>query len=148
MASTEQSQFTLTAYGHGNIRATHSSTFEITMEPSLSLQGDCIVGVNASHGAQHLNTLLGDALRHPNAQILTHLSNGVITERILGFGSPKLTLMSPLSLVWRTSEFIDERTIAIRCDKAAKDLDRQLIESLQNPDIRLQVALVISFGVK
>jgi hypothetical protein len=146
MASTEELHFMFTAQGHASIQATHFSTFEVTMEPHLTLQGDCIIGVNASHGARHINTLLGDALRQPDTQIRTYLSNGELTEYVQGYGSPQLTLNSPTSLVWRTSDFVDDRTVAIRCNKAAKDLNRHLIESLQNPDIILQVALVVVLG--
>jgi hypothetical protein len=118
------------------------------MESKLSLQGDCIIGVGASHAARHIDTLLGEELRHPDTLIVTYLSDGKITEQVQGYGSPDLSFSSPTSLVWRTSEFVDERTIAIRCDKAAKNLNRLLIESLQNPETTLQVSLVVFPGVK
>ncbi|MFX1566314.1 MAG: DUF371 domain-containing protein [Promethearchaeota archaeon] len=146
MVLTEANRFTFTATGHPNIQATHKSTFEVTMAPDLSLQGDCIIGVNASHSAQQINSLLGDALRHPKSHLLTYLSNGPITECIQGYGSPQLILQSPTSLVWRTSDYVDDRTIAIRCNKAARDLNRRLIESLQQPDSTLQVTLVLFLG--
>ncbi len=148
MVSPEQPQFIMTAKGHVNIQATHSSTIEVTMDSHLTMQGDCIIGVNASHSARHLNTLFGDVLRRPDTQIQTYLSLGDKTEQIRGYGSPAFTLTSPTSLVWRTSDFVDNRTIAIRCDKAAKDLDRKLIASLRNPNIVLQVAFVVHTGVK
>ena len=148
MASVEEIRFTLFAQGHPNIQATHSSTFEVTMEPRLSLRGDCIIGVNASHAARHVQTLLGDVLQHPDTKILTYLSDGEITEQVHGYGSLKHSLSAQTSMVWRTSDFVDERTIAIRCNKAAKDLDRNLIKSLKNPHTVLQVAIVVFPGVK
>lgn len=148
MASTKQHQFTVTAYGHANIQATHSSTFEITMESHLSRKGDCIIGTNASHSALHLKSQFDDAIRHPNTKIFTYLSVGTITDQIQGSGSPHLTLSSPTSLVWRTSEYVDARTIAIRCNKAAKDLNRHLIKSLQNPKTKLQVTFIVFPGTK
>lgn len=146
MVLTEANRFTLTATGHPHIQATHNSTFEVTVESNLTLRGDCIIGVNASHSAQQLNALLGTALRHPKSHLITYLSNGIITESIQGYGSPKISLASPTSLVWRTSDFVDDRTIAIRCNKAAKDLNRQLIEVLQKPYSTLHVTLVIFHG--
>ena len=143
MASPNQHQFTITAYGHPNIQATHSSTFEITMDSHLTMKGDCIIGIKASHNASHLYTHFGDAIRHPRTKILTHLSTEKVTDQIQGFGSPHLTLNSPTSLVWRTSEYVDDRTLAIRCNKAAKDLNRRLIEALQNSDTELQVIITI-----
>ena len=148
MASKDKDYFTFTAQGHPNIQATHSSTFEITMEAHLSPKGDCIIGVNGSHGAQQLNAHLGDILRCPDSLILTQLKVGTLTEEIQGFGSPDLTLKSPTSLVWRTSNFVDDRTIAIHCNKAAKDLNRKLIALLQNPETTLHVALLVSPGVR
>lgn len=142
----EQEKFIFTAKGHANVQATHSSTFEITLESHLSRQGDCIIGVEASHSAQAINANLGDALRCPGSQIHTYLSVGEISECIQGWGSPQLILSDETSLVWRTSDFVDARTVAIQCDKAAKDLNRALIALLQNPDTSLQVTLVVFSG--
>ncbi len=146
MEKKEQEKFTLTAIGHANVQATHSSTFEITLDSHLSRQGDCIIGVEASHSAQDINNILGDALRCPGSQIHTYLSVGEMSECIHGWGSPKLILSEATSLVWRTSDFVDARTVAIRCDKAAKDLNRVLIALLQNPDSSLQVTLIVFSG--
>ena len=148
MAATDKTQITLTAQGHTNIQATHSSTFEITMAPHLSLKGDCIIGVNGSRGAQEIDLILGEVIRRPNSRIITQLAVGALSEEIHGYGSPAITLISPTSLVWRTSDFVDDRTIAIGCDKAAKDLNRHLIKLLQNPDTTLQVAIHVFVGDK
>jgi len=146
MAPTKLAQIIIRAQGHVNVQATHSSTFEVTLGSTLSIRGDCIIGVNASHSAQDINNLLGAILKRVDTKVRTHLSVGEITDQVQGFGSPHLLLTSPTSLVWRKSAFIDERTIAIRCDKSAKDLNRQLIESLQQPNAVLQVALVVIPG--
>ena len=146
MEKKEQEKFILTAKGHTNVQATHSSTFEITLDSHLTQQGDCIIGVGASHSAQDINNILGEALRRPGTQIHTYLSVGEISECIQGWGSPKLILSEETSLVWRTSDFVDARTVAIHCDKAAKDLNRALIALLQNPDSSLQVSLGVFAG--
>ena len=146
MAKKEQEKFTLTAKGHVNVQATHSSTFEITVDSHLSQQGDCIIGVEASHSAQDINNILGASLRRPSSQVHTYLSVGEMSECIQGWGSPKLILSEATSLVWRTSDFVDARTVAIHCDKAAKDLNRALIALLQNPDSSLQVTLIVFSG--
>ncbi len=136
----------MTARGHPNIRATHASTFEVTTESKLTRQGDCIIGVAASQSASDINTMLGDLLRKPTSYVHTVLSVGDITDHIDGRGSPHLSLASTQSLVWRTSDFVDERTVAIRCNKAARDLDRNLIRALQNPKNQLQVTLLVFVG--
>lgn len=138
--------FRFLAKGHVNILATHASTFEVTMEPYITHRGDCIIGVESTHAAQHLKFILGDALRHPNSQVQTILSVGDVLECIQGTGSPHLLLSSPTSLVWRTSDYIDERTIAINCDKAARDFNPDMIELLQTPETILQIALSVFSG--
>ncbi len=146
MASIEHPHFLLTAKGHTKVLATHPSTFEVTMESQLTPRGDCIIGICASHAANQVNELIGDTLRQTTSQIITYLSVDNITEQIQGWGSPLLTLDSLTSLVWRTSEYIDGRTISIRCNKAARDLNRNLIQSLQNPTAVLHIALVVILG--
>jgi hypothetical protein len=138
--------FTITARGHENICATHQSTFELTTESHLSLQGDCIIGVETTHSVAMLNQIFGDALRSPGSRVYTQLAIGKVTEQIQGYGSPQLQLSDPTSIVWRKSNFIDERTIAIGCNKAAKDLNRHLIKALQTSEAILQVSLVIYPG--
>lgn len=143
MVLSESVHFRFRAKGHGNILATHASTFEVTMEPHLTQQGDCIIAVNSTHTARHLNFILGDALRQPNSQIHTTLSVGDTVELVKGHGSPHLPLSSTTSIVWRTSGHIDERTIAIHCDKSAKNINRIMVEMLQNPETTLQVAISV-----
>ena len=42
--------FEIPFFGHPNIRSLHGRTIEITREPHLTLQGDCIVGVGGRIG--------------------------------------------------------------------------------------------------
>lgn len=137
--------FTLTAKGHENIQASHPSTLEVTTDSHLSFRGDCIIGVKASHSAQNLKSVLDPVLRLPHCRIRTILKVGALTDTILGWSSPEFPLSDPSSIVWRTSTFVDERTIAIQCNKAAKDLDRRLIAALQNPHSVLEVQLVVDY---
>ena len=134
---------TITARGHGNIQAYHPSTFEVTTDSSLTLKGDCIIGVDASHSAKDLKSLLKNALLVAPCQIRTTLKVGSVSDTILGWVSPELSFTDSSSIVWRTSAFVDDRTIAIRCDKAAKDIDRRLVAMLQNPESILKIQLVV-----
>lgn len=126
------------------MRATHRSTLEVTTEHSLTTRGDCIIGVAASHSSSCLDSALGWAIRQPGSRILTRFSVGGFTDEVQGFGSPDLTLKAENALVWRTSTYKDDRTIAIRCDKAAISINRRLIQELKNPSAQLQVAIVVS----
>jgi hypothetical protein len=43
----------------------------------------------------------------------------------------------------RKSDYICGRTLAIRADKAAKDLSRKLVEELRNPSQRVRITLTV-----
>ena len=45
-------------------------------------------------------------------------------------------------MVIRKSDFKDKRTFAIRADKAACDIDREIIERLKNPEEEVEIILV------
>jgi hypothetical protein len=45
-------------------------------------------------------------------------------------------------MVGRKSSYPSDRTIMIRVDKAACDLDRRLIDALKSPNARLTVHLI------
>jgi hypothetical protein len=144
MPSHHETKIGFTATGHANIQATHPSTLEITMDKDLTLRGDCIIGVAATHSAQTIGTLFRTTVRNKTSRIQTILRAEKHTEEVHGFGSPDLILANPVSLVWRKSRFIDDRTFAIGCDKAAADLNRDLVACLQNPDTTLHVAVIVS----
>ena len=46
------------AYGHENVMCTHRATIEITKDKSLSKQGDCVIGMNASKACNDLSEKL------------------------------------------------------------------------------------------
>ncbi|MEF8854148.1 MAG: DUF371 domain-containing protein [Haloarculaceae archaeon] len=52
------------------------------------------------------------------------------TVTIRGRGDPALTFESERSLVGRTSEYVDDRTVLLEADRAAGDLPRKLVEAL------------------
>jgi len=49
-------------------------------------------------------------------------------------GDPRLTLSHPHEIVVRKSEFVSDRTIAVRADAAANDFPRRMIAKLRDPD--------------
>lgn len=144
MHSKSLEKVVFTAYGHPNVSGIHKSTLEVTMESDLASKGDCIIGVRGTQSALTIREKIGDYLRTPACQVVTRFSAGDHNDKVRGFGSPELVLSSHNSLVWRTSTHIDPRTIAIRCDKAARDLDRGLIQYLQDSKSILQVVIEVS----
>ena len=132
----------ITAYGHQNIRATHRTTFEITCEKDLSIRGNCIIGVKADKSARKLDEKTKKLLKNDNSYVFIILKSGELYDLIIAKGSSKLLLSSNKSMVFRKSEYIDDRTVAIHSNKASYDIDRALIEKLVKGSI-LEVFLLV-----
>ncbi|HJJ90660.1 MAG TPA: DUF371 domain-containing protein [Methanocorpusculum sp.] len=120
--------------GHKNIRARHKSTFEITKEIDLSLNGDCIIAVGADRCAADLSSEFREALSHDETTLTTTLSCGDITVIVHSKGCVGITLTHKTDLVWRRSTFLCPRTVAICSDYTAWQLPRELIKKLQNEE--------------
>ncbi len=119
------------ATGHNNIRAMHRTTLEITKENHLTPKGDCIVAVSADKGLQNLPDTFKNKLRNENSRLEIIIKSNGIEEKITAGGHPELTLSHPTDMVVRKSNFICNRTLAINSDKAARDLDRGLVDKLK-----------------
>ncbi|HEX54885.1 MAG TPA: DUF371 domain-containing protein [Candidatus Altiarchaeales archaeon] len=132
----------ITARGHENIRATHGNTLEITKEGHLTPRGDCIVAVSADRGFPEFSDNFKNALRNKRAILRMTIECSGVNDEIIAYGHPELRFKSPEEMVIRKSSFICDRTLAIRANKAAIDLNRNLIEKLRrgNPvNIKLEV---------
>ena len=58
-------------YGHPNVRSTHTRTIEITKAPTLSLRGDCIIGVNANKACRDLKPRLKHLLQQADLVVIS-----------------------------------------------------------------------------
>ena len=119
--------------GHKNILSLHKKTIEITKDSQLTVNGDCIVGVNSSLACVDLSENLKKKIRNPDTEIVFTILADEYYFSIHGKGSEKLTLKHPSDIVLRKSAFTCSRTIAIKCDKASDDIPRKMVEKLQNP---------------
>ena len=126
--------FEISFSGHKNIRSLHPKTIEITTEPNLTLNGDCIIGVNASCGCNDIPEQMKNLMRNSKSEILFTISVKDISFKVKGNGHEDLILTNPHDIVIRKSSFICPRTLAIHCDLASDSLPRQMINTLQNPD--------------
>jgi hypothetical protein len=133
---------TILAYGHENIQASHKTTLEITKESWLSKKGDCIIAVSADKAITDFSSKFKDDLRKENAQIAILIETEGITEVINAFGSPRLILAHPTDIVVRKSDYICDRTLAVRADKAACDLSRRLVKKLLNPKEKVKITII------
>lgn len=60
------------------------------------------------------------------------VANGISFE-LKACGNPRLELSHPRELVIRKSEFVSDRTLAVRADAAARDIPRELMRELKRP---------------
>ena len=116
--------------GHKNILSKHRSTLEITKEDFLTKKGDCIIGVCSSHSCFDLPDKLKKELKK-NKKIRIIISTPVGNEEIVAFGNERLILTNKKSIVIRKSNYIDDRTLCIKANKSAIDINRNIIEYLK-----------------
>lgn len=129
-------QFKIPFHGHRNVRAFHPRTIEITTEPGLTVQGDCIVGVSAGCGCGGLPGEIKEGIRRSDSTVkITILVNGS-SFVVSGNGHEGLTLENPHDIVIRKSSFLCPRTLAVNCDKACDEIPREMIKQLQDPETR------------
>jgi hypothetical protein len=120
----------ITARGHENVSAEHASTFEVTSDDFLTPAGDCILAIEADRVPADFDSEFVAACQNEDATIVVDLAAGGVTDRIEMCGHPDLSFESDRSLVGRTSEYVDERTVGVESDKAAQDIDRALVAAL------------------
>jgi hypothetical protein len=119
------------ATGHENVSGTHGSTWEVTSDDYLTPAGDCILGIEADAVPAEFDDSFVEACQSADASIRMALETTGQTVEVLASGHPDLTFESDRSLVVRTSDYIDDRTVAINATKAAADIDRDLVSSLE-----------------
>jgi hypothetical protein len=126
-------RFEIKFSGHENIRSNHAKTIETTKESELSVRGDCIIGVNATSSCFNLPKDLKEKLQDPNSKIQISIKVEQHEFIISGRGHEDLTLTHTGDIVIRRSDFVCPRTLAVRCDKTAELIPREMVQLLQDP---------------
>jgi hypothetical protein len=134
---------TIFGYGHENILATHRTTLEFTKDKHLSKNGDCIVAVSTDKAVADLSSEFKRHLRQANTEITVTIEAAGIKGQLKAHGSPNLVLTHPTDVVIRKSDYVSDRTLAVRADKAAADLPQELVEKLRNPQQRVKITLTM-----
>jgi hypothetical protein len=115
--------------GHPVITASHTKTWELTLDADIAPRATCVVGVSAEVDWDRLLALKGP--------VRFTLSVGEHRDEVAAEMNP---LFRPGSrLVVRTSRFRSDDTLAVAADKASSDLDRELVRALSHPEARLVV---------
>jgi len=130
------------ARGHENVSASHASTFEVTSEDYLTPAGDCILGIEADRVPADFDPAFVRACQSRDATVTATLEAGGYTETVTGRGDPDLTFANDRSIVGRTSDYVDDRTVLVEATGAAADLDRDLVDALAGgADLTLTLAV-------
>jgi len=129
-------RFEIPFYGHENVRGLHPRTIEITTEPDLTIQGDCIIGVSAECGCKDIPKKIKEKMRNKRSTVTLSIEVNDEIFQVTGSGSADLILEHPHDIVIRKSKFLCPRTLAINCDKASNDIPRKMIKMLQSPQTK------------
>jgi hypothetical protein len=122
--------------------ATHKTTLEFTKDTHLSKKGDCIVAVAADKALADLSAELKENLRKPHVKLTILIEADGVIDQVNAHGSPQLILTHPTDMVIRKSDYICNRTLAVRADKAAQDLSKALVEKLKTPQQKVKITLI------
>lgn len=124
--------FKIKAKGHENVLSLHKSTFEITKDKDLSLAGDCIIGLDIDKSMEDFPEEFKEKLANDDTKVIVELKTPNASDTIEGYGHHDLNLSHPTDIVCRKSTFVCSRTLMIKSNKAAIDLNRDLIKDLAN----------------
>ena len=118
------------AEGHENVSGEHASTLEFSSDDFLTPAGDCILAIEADRVPADFSETFVDACQDADATITATIEAGGHTERVVGRGDPDLSFDNERSHVCRTSEYVDDRTVMVGADKAATDVNRDIVAAL------------------
>jgi hypothetical protein len=101
-----------------------------------------VIGVQSTKGLADLSLEFRTISKLDDARITVQLEAGGIVEIVEGRGNHGLTLSHLNEIVGRKSSYVSDRTLMIRADKAARDLNRELIHNLKSADTKLQISAI------
>ncbi|MDP7179882.1 MAG: DUF371 domain-containing protein [Candidatus Woesearchaeota archaeon] len=121
--------YEFSAFGHSNILSNHKTTIEFTKDKELTLNGDCIVGVRADFELPLLKKFIENKIKNNDKSLKITIKMKNKEEVISAQINPDFD--DSEEIVIRKSEFNSKRTLGIRSDKGARDLDRGFVDGLK-----------------
>tara|TARA_Y100000310_G_C20668879_1_gene809155 strand:+ start:243 stop:662 length:420 start_codon:yes stop_codon:yes gene_type:complete len=127
-------EYSFKAIGHKHITGKHKKTFEFTKDDDLTLNGDCILGVNSDFDSIKLQEFIKNLKQDKISINLTFedKNKAVLTETITA--TINKSFSDENEIVIRKSNMETERTLATLSDKSAIDLSRDFMNALSNPE--------------
>ena len=102
-----------------------------------------MIAVKATKGLTEMSSEFKRLCRNDEARIQVELCAAGIQEVIQGRGDHLLRLTHPTEMVGRKSSYISDRTFMIHADRAACDIDRNLVSVLKQPATKLLVRVIV-----
>ncbi|KAB1189045.1 MULTISPECIES: DUF371 domain-containing protein [Haloferax] len=125
---------TIRARGHEHVSAEHASTFEVTSDDWLTPAGDCILAIEADRTPADFDDEFVEACQSHDATITVTVSvdtgERTFEQSVRGRGHPDLTFDGDRSIVFRTSDYVDDRTGMVGAEHAADGFDDKLVSAL------------------
>ena len=122
------------AYGHKNLLASHKNTLEFTKDKDLSKNGDCILGVNSDFELSSIKEFIKG-----KEKIKVEIEVNGISDSFECNVNPKFN--DEEEIVFRLGEFSSERTLGLRSTKAAKHINREIVEKMKEDGKKMKVIL-------
>ncbi|OYT54865.1 MAG: hypothetical protein B6U72_01265 [Candidatus Altiarchaeales archaeon ex4484_2] len=119
------------ASGHPNVSARHKTTLEVTGDNYLTPTGDCIVAINADRCFPEFSPGFLDLLKSEGSRVEVLIECNGVRDKVTARGDKALTLNHGSEMVVRKSSYVCGRTLAVKADKAAADLKRELVDELK-----------------
>ncbi len=133
-------EYSFTAWGHENITGKHKRTLEFTKDNEVRIEGDCILGVSSNFSIYDLKDVIKEAIEN-NKKIKMVIKVDDISDEVVFEPNPDFNDES--EIVVRKGDFISERTLGVKADKACSDLKKELIEKLRDPKQELIVIITL-----
>lgn len=135
--------FEISTKGHKNVTSNHKSTFEITTDSEIGPTADCIIGVSMDKTMNDFTDEFKQKIANSSTEIHVLLDTENGYDEIIGYGHDDLDLTHPTDMVCRKSDYICNRTLMINANKAARDLDKNLIEDLADEkEMKVTIKLI------
>ncbi|MBI2135969.1 DUF371 domain-containing protein [Candidatus Woesearchaeota archaeon] len=125
-------KFLFNCSGHENIIALHRNTIEFTRDKMLSKDGDCILGVKADFDANELVKFLKKVKNIRITLKADDISDEFYCKINKDFNDEH-------EIVFRITEFNSKRTLGVMATKAAKDINRELVAKMKNPNAKMNI---------
>ena len=128
------------AYGHPNIQGTHKTTLEFTKDGEVSLKGNCIVGVKADFELEKIKKFIKN---YKNKRITIKIKTISKYKKMQAIIEAELNpdFNSNKEFVIRKTNFVSDRTFAIKADNASFNLNKGLINFLKEKKNKISVII-------